>query len=213
MMMPPVGAGLAHPDPIDMWPDTSEGETVLLAAELIEASDPYTASHSQDVVDLALMVAEHLALEPACRRRVELGALLHDVGKIRIAPEIINKRGPLDDHEWEIMRTHTIIGEAMLRSAGRFMAGVARVVRHTHERHDGAGYPDGLAGDEIPIESRIVSVCDAYNAMTTDRAYRRALNSGEALDELRRCAGSQFDPAMVAALARALALAPEPALA
>jgi HD-GYP domain-containing protein (c-di-GMP phosphodiesterase class II) len=151
------------------------------------------------------MVADVLGLDPIRRRRVELGALLHDVGKIRIPAAIINKPGALDEHEWEIMRGHTIAGEAMLRSAGGLLATVAQVVRHTHERHDGGGYPDGLAGDAVPVESRIIAVCDAYNAMTTDRAYRKALSSGEASAELRRCAGSQFDPQMVAALERGLA--------
>ena len=109
------------------------------------------------------------------RRLVEFGALLHDVGKIAIPKEIINKPGPLDEPEWQVIRTHTIEGQRMLAEIGGLMREVGEVVRCSHERFDGGGYPDGLAGDEIPIESRIVFCCDAYNAMTTDRPYRDAL--------------------------------------
>jgi HD-GYP domain-containing protein (c-di-GMP phosphodiesterase class II) len=127
------------------------------------------------------------------------------VGKIRVPQEIINKPGALDEAEWALMRRHTIDGESMLRQVGGTLAGVGRFVRSSHERYDGGGYPDGLAGEAIPLESRIVCVCDAYNAMTTDRPYRAARHVADALEELSRCSGTQFDPQVVAAIEGVLA--------
>jgi HD-GYP domain-containing protein (c-di-GMP phosphodiesterase class II) len=176
--------------------------TTLLLGDIIEADDSYTGVHSRDVVDLSLGVADALGLDATQRRRVEFGALLHDVGKIRIPKEILNKNGPLNAAEWECVRRHTIDGEQMLRQVGGKLADIASIVRSSHERWDGGGYPDRLATEDIPIESRIIAACDAYNAMTTDRPYRSAMHPGEALDELRRGAGSQFDPQVVAALDR-----------
>jgi HD-GYP domain-containing protein (c-di-GMP phosphodiesterase class II) len=121
--------------------------------------------------------------------------------------EIINKPGKLNEQEWELIRRHTIDGESMLKQMGGTLADVGRFVRSSHERFDGLGYPDGLAGDEIPIESRIVSVCDAYNAMTTDRPYRPGRDPADAVTELRRCAGTQFDSLVVGSLERVLAAA------
>jgi HD-GYP domain-containing protein (c-di-GMP phosphodiesterase class II) len=130
---------------------------------------------------------------------VEFGALLHDVGKLQVPNEIINKAGPLDDAEWAIMRRHTIDGEAMLARVGGMMHEVGRIVRGSHEDWDGTGYPDGLGGEQIPLASRIVACADAYSAMTTDRSYRRALGHDKAVAELERCAGTQFDPDVVRA--------------
>ena len=174
--------------------------TAFLLGDVIEADDAYTGSHSRDVVSLALAVADHLRLDAPSRRRVELAALLHDVGKIRVPKEIINKAGPLDDHEWALVKQHTVEGQRMLERVGGVLATVGDIVRSCHERWDGAGYPDGLAGEDIPVEARIVCACDAFNAMTTDRAYRKALSLGDAKAELARCAGTQFDPAVVDAL-------------
>ncbi len=176
-----------------------------LLGDVIEAVDHYTGVHTRQVVELSVDVTVELRLDPTRRRDVEFAAMLHDVGKIRVPAEIINKPGKLNDSEWEIMRRHTIEGESMLRQVGGTLAGVGRLVRASHERYDGNGYPDGLAGSSIPIESRIVCVCDAFNAMTTDRPYRPARRVPEALEELRRCAGSQFDPEVVAAVDRILA--------
>jgi HD-GYP domain-containing protein (c-di-GMP phosphodiesterase class II) len=176
--------------------------TALLLGDVVEADDHYTGMHSRDVVDLSVTVADALELDGQARRNVELAALLHDVGKIRVPKEIINKPGSLDPVEWEIVKRHTIDGEQMLRQVGGTLASVGRIVRHSHEDFDGSGYPDGLSGEEIPIESRIVCACDAYSAMTTDRSYRAALSEAEALAELRRCAGTQFDPRVVAAIDR-----------
>jgi HD-GYP domain-containing protein (c-di-GMP phosphodiesterase class II) len=175
-----------------------------LLGDVIDAVDHYTGIHTRQVVELSVEVAEALGLDAIRRRDAEFAALLHDVGKIRIPTEIINKPGKLDDAEWEIMRRHTIDGEAMLRQVGGTLAGVGRLVRSSHERFDGHGYPDGLAGEAIPIESRIVCVCDAYNAMTTDRPYRRARDAQDGLAELWRCAGTQFDPTVVTAIERVL---------
>lgn len=176
--------------------------TTLLLGDLIEADDAYTGMHSRDVVDLSLGVADGLELDATQRRNVEFAALLHDVGKIRIPKEILNKNGPLDPLEWEFVRRHTIDGEQMLRQVGGKLAEVASIVRASHERWDGGGYPDGVPGEAIPIEARIISACDAYNAMTTDRPYRSAMHPSEALSELRRGSGSQFDPRVVEVLHR-----------
>ena len=174
--------------------------TALLLGEMIEADDEYTGSHSRDVVELVLAVADRLELDPRARRQAELAALLHDVGKVKIPSEIINKPGPLDEDERALMSTHTLLGEEMLGQVGGLLGDVGRVVRSSHERWDGAGYPDGLAGEDIPIAARIVSACDAWSAMTTDRAYRSRLTDEEATLELRVCSGTQFDPRVVDAL-------------
>jgi HD-GYP domain-containing protein (c-di-GMP phosphodiesterase class II) len=174
--------------------------TALLLGDVVEADDAYTGSHSRGVVELSLGVAEKLGLDLKQRRNVEFAALLHDVGKIAVPNEIINKAGPLDDAEWAVMRQHTIRGERMLKRIGGVLAEVGRIVRASHEDFDGSGYPDGLSGEEIPIEARVVTCCDAFSAMTTTRSYREAMSTEAAVEELRRCAGTQFDPAVVAAL-------------
>jgi HD-GYP domain-containing protein (c-di-GMP phosphodiesterase class II) len=174
--------------------------TALVLAEVVDADDAYTGEHTRGVVELSVAVADQLGLDAHRRRNVEFGALLHDVGKVAIPKEIINKPGPLDDAEWEIMRTHTIAGQRMLDRVGGSMREVGAVVRGSHERWDGDGYPDGLAGEAIPFEARIIAACDAYNAMTTTRPYREALDSAAAASEVVRCAGTQFDPVVVEAL-------------
>ena len=181
--------------------------TALLLGDVIEADDAYTGSHSRDVVSLTLAVADELGLSPRDRRDAEFAALLHDVGKIRIDDAILNKPGPLTPDERTVMETHTIEGELLLETVGGLLGRVGRIVRSCHERWDGAGYPDGLAGEEIPLVARIVCCCDAYNAMTTDRPYRKALATDVALAELEACAGSQFDPGVAAALVRVVSLA------
>jgi putative nucleotidyltransferase with HDIG domain len=174
--------------------------TALLLGDVVEADDAYTGSHSRGVVELSLAVADRLGLGFDQRRNVEFAALLHDVGKIAVPNEIINKEGPLDDAEWEVMRQHTIEGERMLKRIGGVLAEVGRIVRASHEDFDGSGYPDGLAGEEIPVEARVVTCCDAFSAMTTTRSYRKAMGTEAALEELRRCAGTQFDPQVVGVL-------------
>jgi putative nucleotidyltransferase with HDIG domain len=174
--------------------------TALVLGDVVEADDAYTGEHCKGVVRLALDVAEELGLDAHQRRNVEFGALLHDVGKIAVPKEIINKPGKLDEREWEIIKTHTIEGQRMLERVGGFMREVGEIVRSSHERWDGSGYPDGLRGAAIPLEARVVSACDALNAMTTTRSYRRAMGLPEALTELARGAGTQFDPRVVEVL-------------
>jgi HD-GYP domain-containing protein (c-di-GMP phosphodiesterase class II) len=193
--------------------------TALLLRDLLEEDDEYTGRHTEDVVGLTVSVAERMGLDEDTRRTAELGALLHDIGKIAVPDEIINKPGPLNDEEWAIMKTHTVEGERMLAQVGGLLADVGLVVRASHERWDGGGYPDGLAGEKIPLAACIVSACDAFNAMTTDRSYRKALPLSVAVAELRKNSGTQFCPAVVDALvglvleteAEAVAAAAEPA--
>jgi putative nucleotidyltransferase with HDIG domain len=178
--------------------------TALVLGDVVEADDAYTGEHCKGVVRLALDLADALTLDAPQRRNVEFGALLHDVGKIAVPKEIINKPGKLDEREWEIIKTHTIEGQKMLERVGGFMREVGEIVRSSHERWDGRGYPDGLRGAAIPLESRIICACDAFNAMTTDRSYRRAMPLPQALAELSANAGTQFDPRIVDALVRLL---------
>ena len=174
--------------------------TALLLGDMVEADHEYTGSHSRDVVDLSVAVADRLRLSDERRRRTEFGALLHDIGKVAIPKAIIDKPGPLDDAEWAVMKTHTIEGQRMLDRVGGVLRDAGIVVRASHEHFDGNGYPDFLAGEQIPIEARIISACDAFSAMTTDRSYRRSIGFAAAAAELDRCAGTQFDPQVVAAL-------------
>ena len=175
--------------------------TALLLGDVVEADDAYTGSHSRDVVSLVLAVCDELQLDARDRRDSEFAALLHDVGKIKIPSEIINKPGPLDPDERALIETHTVEGERMLTRVGGILGNVGRVVRSCHEDWDGTGYPDGLVGDAIPLAARIVRAADAYSAMTTDRPYRARRSAEEALAELERCAGTDFDPDVVDALA------------
>jgi putative nucleotidyltransferase with HDIG domain len=174
--------------------------TALLLGDVVEADDSYTGEHCKDVVALALGVARKLGLDAERERRVEFGALLHDVGKIAVPKAIVNKPGKLDKREWAIIKAHTIEGQKMLEQVGGFMQDVGEIVRSHHERWDGGGYPDGLRGEQIPLEARIVSCCDTFSAMTTTRSYRKAMPTHVAIAELTANAGSQFDPAVVDAL-------------
>lgn len=165
----------------------------------LQERDGYTAEHSEETVDLALAVGSRLKITGVERSILADVALLHDIGKIGIPNEILNKTEGLDEHEWEFMKRHPEIGERIVAPVPGF-ADVAKAIRHEHERWDGAGYPDGLVGEEIPLASRIVLVCDAFHAMITDRPYRKAIGMARARDELAAHAGSQFDPNVVAAL-------------
>jgi len=176
--------------------------TVMLLSDVIESDDSYTAQHSRSVVDLVNHVADELGIAERDRQELEFAAMLHDVGKISIPKDIINKPTALTASEYEVVKTHTIEGQFMLDRVGGLLARVGEIVRSCHERWDGTGYPDGLIGDEIPYHARIVFCCDAYNAMTTDRVYRRAMSHSAALEELQSHAGTQFDPSVVEALGR-----------
>jgi HD-GYP domain-containing protein (c-di-GMP phosphodiesterase class II) len=181
--------------------------TAFLLGDVVEADDSYTGIHSRDVVELTLRVADQLELSTRERRDAEFVALLHDVGKVRVPNSIINKPGPLTAEERTVMERHTIEGERLLHRVGGLLGEIGRVIRSCHEHWDGNGYPDGLAGDEIPLLARIVACCDAFNAMTSDRSYRKALPQHEAVAELRRGRGTQFDPRVVDALIETLAVA------
>jgi putative nucleotidyltransferase with HDIG domain len=176
--------------------------TALVLGDVVESDDAYTGEHCKDVVRLALDVAQEMGLSPHARRCTEFGALLHDVGKLAVPKRIINKPGSLDEKEWQIIKMHTIEGQKLLERVGGIMREVGEIVRSSHERWDGGGYPDGLRGVDIPLGARIVSACDAYNAMTTTRSYRDAMPYEHALAELESNSGTQFDPAVVTALIR-----------
>jgi putative nucleotidyltransferase with HDIG domain len=173
--------------------------TVGLLADAVEAKDPYTRGHCQRVSQLAQRTARQLNLDEEARHSTCLAALLHDVGKIGVSDGILNKPGPLLPEEVEVVRAHARIGHDLLRGLPA-LERVAAIVLHHHEAFDGSGYPGALAGEAIPIESRIVTVIDAYCAMMDRRAYKEAASEMEARAELRRCAGTQFDPRVVEAV-------------
>jgi putative nucleotidyltransferase with HDIG domain len=173
--------------------------TVRALAAAVDAKDPYTHGHSQRVSAYATAVARWMNLDPRIVSEVEMGGLLHDVGKIGTPDGVLTKPGKLDDDEWAQIRKHPEAGAEILRPVG-FGPVIMNVVLYHHERLNGRGFPRGLRGDEVPIEARIAAVCDAYDAMTSDRSYRRSLGREGAIGELRRGAGEQFDPVCVEAL-------------
>jgi HD-GYP domain-containing protein (c-di-GMP phosphodiesterase class II) len=177
--------------------------TVEALANALEANDEYTSKHARWITDLALKVGEELNLEPHELKRLELGALFHDIGKIGIPSRILTKSGPLTEEERAIVETHPLLGERILAPIEQ-LEEVRWIVRSAHEHYDGGGYPDGLAGNDIPLEARIVLACDAFHAMTTDRPYRKTLGVDEARRRLVEASGSQFDPQIVDALLRVL---------
>ncbi len=191
--------------------DEQHNQTLASAlARAVDAKDAYTRSHCQTVSQLAAVVAAELGFEGERLAKLRLAGLLHDVGKIGIPDAILNKPAALTDGEYEVMKSHAQLGYEIVEAAG--LSEQAQWVRHHHERIDGRGYPDGIAGEDIPLESRIILVADAFEAMTSDRPYRRAPGREFALAELQRGAGSQFDPAVVDALTRVLERTGEPAL-
>jgi putative nucleotidyltransferase with HDIG domain len=180
------------------WLGTAEA----LAAAL-EAKDSYTADHASSIAELAIEVGEEFGLDDEALRDLRYGAIFHDIGKIAIPDAILNKNGPLTDHEFEVIKRHPIVGEQILEPVP-FLEQVRRIVRHDHERWDGGGYPDGLKGRQIPIGARIVLVVDAFHAMVSDRSYRKGMSEESARLELRAHAGTQFDPDVVEAFLRVL---------
>lgn len=182
--------------------------TVEALANALEAKDEYTSSHARWITDMSLEVGRALGLEGPALKNLELGALFHDIGKIGIPHSILQKPGPLTDGEWEVMKTHPELGARILAPIERLGA-VGPIVRHCHERFDGLGYPDGKKGDAVPLEARIIFVCDAFHAMTTDRPYRASLGVEEACRRLTANSGTQFDPAVVDAFITLLRQRPE----
>jgi HD-GYP domain-containing protein (c-di-GMP phosphodiesterase class II) len=173
--------------------------TLAILTSTVEAKDDYTATHGEDVAELAERVAERLGLAAVQARDVRLAAMLHDVGKIAVPSEILLKPGPLTEEEWVTMRSHAAVGGDLVARIDAF-SHLAPSVRASHERWDGGGYPDGLSGKAIPLAARIISACDTYDAIITDRPYRPARSRQEACVELQRVAGSQLDAEVVSAL-------------
>jgi HD domain-containing protein/GAF domain-containing protein len=193
-----AGAALDHNRMRQHFDATVQAHVEALAAAM-DMRDRRTARHSEDVVQLAREVGGLLELGPASLLELEFAARLHDVGKIQVPDSVLNKPGPLDMAEADVIRRHAAWGsETLSRMPG--LEAVATIVRFHHERWDGSGYPNGLSGARIPLASRIISVCDAYGAMTCDRPYRSAMGSRDAVRELKDGAGSQFDPSVVTAL-------------
>jgi HD-GYP domain-containing protein (c-di-GMP phosphodiesterase class II) len=171
-----------------------QATSALVAA--LQEREPALGEHLQDVAALVRLVATEMGVDGDDLEQVVRAAELHDVGKVAVPDAILRKPGPLSEAEWGFMREHTVVGDRIL-SAAPALERVAKLVRASHERYDGRGYPDGLVGEAIPLGSRIVAVCDAFHAMTSDRPYRPAVDVEDALDELGRCASRQFDPGVV----------------
>ncbi len=178
-------------------------DTITALAHAIEAKDNYTINHCEKITGRAVALAQAMALPQQEIENIRLGSILHDVGKIGIPDAILNKPGRLTGEEYEIIKQHAVIGARIVQSVGA-LHDVAPIVRHHQERYDGSGYPDGLSGEDIPLGARIIAVVDAYGAMTEDRVYRKALGHHRAIEELKRCAGTQFDPMIVEAFIRLL---------
>jgi len=193
-----VGAALRSASLYEQLERAYLGTAQALVAAL-EAKDAYTAEHARSIVAQAEELGRRLGMDDAQLRDLRFAAVFHDIGKIAIPEAILCKAGPLTPEEREIMERHTVIGEQILAPV-EFLAGVCRLVRHEHERWDGAGYPDGLEGEAIPLGSRVILACDALHAMTSDRPYRGALGLDTTTEELRRHAGTQFDPRVIDAL-------------
>jgi hypothetical protein len=175
-------------------------ETIFAFVRAIDARDPYTARHSEKVALYAVRLAQALGLPPQDCERIHLSGMLHDVGKVALERSILHKPGALTEDEWQQVREHPARSAHILGAVKRFAEYVPGA-RHHHERYDGRGYPDGLAGRAIPLDARILAVADAYDAMTSDRSYRPALAHREALQRLQQDAGTQFDPDCVRAFA------------
>lgn len=166
---------------------------IEMLSSIIEIKDAYTANHSKNVKDICNLIATEMNLSLAQRNELMIAASLHDIGKVGIFDHILTKQGALSSDERTIVESHAILGEAILQKIESFK-NIKLLVRHHHERYDGKGYPDGLKGDAIPIESRIIAVADAYDAMASDRAYRKALPKEQIIEEFMKCSGTQFDP-------------------
>jgi HD-GYP domain-containing protein (c-di-GMP phosphodiesterase class II) len=183
---------------------TSFLATVEALGNALDLKDQYTNDHAQALVGLCTAVAERLGLDEAAVRDVSFAAALHDIGKIGIPQEVLNKPGLLNQEEFELMKLHPELGARIIEPVAA-LAGARRLVLACHEHWDGSGYPHGLAGDEIPLGARVILACDAFHAMTSDRVYRPAMTMAEAIAELRRGAGTQFEPQVVDALVAVVA--------
>jgi diguanylate cyclase (GGDEF)-like protein len=184
-------------------------DTVTSLAYAIDAKDQYTQGHSQKVSAYAALLAEALGMSESEVEEIRLGAVLHDVGKVGIPEQILNKSGPLNPEEWETMKTHVVFGGRLLEPLEP-LERIRRMVLHHHEFFDGSGYPEALAGKNIPLGARIITIADSYDTITSDRSYKKGRTAEEALAEVERCANTQFDPELVAAFVRAMRQLPNP---
>ena len=186
-------------------------ETVTSLAFAIDAKDHYTQGHSQKVSAYAALIAEAMNMSDAEVEEIRLGAVLHDIGKVGIPENILNKSGPLNPEEWETMKSHVKFGAKILEPLSP-LARVREMVLHHHEYFDGSGYPEALAGENIPLGARIIAVADAYDTITSDRTYKKARNAADALAELERCANAQFDGRIVEVFVRTMRQLPNPVI-
>lgn len=196
---------------LDQQLENTENVIFTLAAA-VEAKDETTSQHLQRMTQFAGQLGAHMGLPQHDLLLLRYGAILHDIGKVGVSEAVLCKPGPLDADEWEEMRSHPVMGEKICAQL-RFARDVCPVIRHHHERWDGDGYADGLRGEDIPLLARIISVVDAFDAMTSDRPYRKALSMGEAVNQLREGAGSQWDPDIVRTFVNSLDSEAGPAVA
>jgi len=182
---------------------TEARKTFEKISELLDARDHYTAVHSIEVADLAVRIGQEMGLSPGDVERLEIAAKVHDIGKVAVPDSILLKPGPLSDEEWRVMKTHPEISAELIEGLEIYSA-VADAVRHEHERWDGSGYPDGLKGDESPLLARVIAAADIYNALTTDRPYRKRFTDEEAIRMIRQMRGKDIDPSVADALLRVL---------
>jgi HD-GYP domain-containing protein (c-di-GMP phosphodiesterase class II) len=178
-------------------------QTTLTLANAVNAKDNYTADHSEHLANMSAAVGRKVNMSPRELQDLRYGAILHDIGKIGVPDAVLQKQGPLDAGEWELMRRHPIIGWQILKPVPR-LNDVAEIVHYHHERYDGQGYPDHLSGEGIPLGARILNIMDSFSAMIDARVYKAARSQEEAVAELRRCSGTQFDPRLVEIFLRLL---------
>ncbi|MEK7818078.1 MAG: HD domain-containing phosphohydrolase [Actinomycetota bacterium] len=171
-------------------------ETVIALAKTVDAKDTYTHDHAQRMAEMAMTIGRAIGMEGEELQDLHYGAILHDIGKIGVPDAVLQKPGRLTSREWTEMRKHPYVGSQIL-SAVSYLGGAVKVVHHHHERYDGTGYPDGLAGEKIPLGARVLAVVDAYSAIVDKRVYKEARTHGEAITELERNSGTQFDPEIV----------------
>ncbi len=197
-----AASGQVEMIPAEVLTTATRNQIIALAA-VVDAKDPYTLTHSKGVAEIVETIGEAAGLTPEELSDLRDAALLHDIGKVGVPDAILTKPDNLSGEEWEIMKKHAAEG-ARIVGFVKELAPLVPMIRHHHERYDGTGYPDGLKGDDIPLGARILCIADAYDTMTTPRGYREVLSQEDALEELRWCSETQFDPRLVDAFCRAV---------